>query len=64
MVKIHISYLHIYTEQLSDMAHELLHLQDKYDVTADSEDVESLRKALEELKAVVDNLPLAKKGNE
>lgn len=57
--RIHISYLDVYSKQLSQLTDELLFLQDKYEVTADLEQVERLSNQLEQLKTVVDNLPLA-----
>lgn len=57
--RIHISYLDVYSKQLSQLTNELLFLQDKYEVTADLEQVERLSSQLEQLKTVVDNLPLA-----
>lgn len=54
-----INYLHIYTKKAEQLKNELLHLQDVANVTADINDVEKFSKALEELKFVVDNLPLA-----
>lgn len=58
-MNVHISYLSEYTKKLSILKNELLDLQDKYEVTADIDDVEELSEALAELKFVVDNLPLA-----
>ena len=58
-MKVHVSYLSEYTKKLSILKNELLDLQDKYEVTADIDDVEELSEALAELKFVVDNLPLA-----
>lgn len=57
--KIHIDYLDVYSKQLSQLTDELLGLQDRGEVTADLEQVERLSSQLEQLKAVVDNLPLA-----
>lgn len=57
-MKIHINYLNIYAKQLSQLTNELLDMQSKYEVTADREGVESLSNQLEQLKAIVDNLPL------
>ena len=57
--RIHISYLNVYSKQLSQLTNELLFLQDKYAVTADLEQVERLSNQLEQLKTVVDNLSLA-----
>ena len=57
-MKIHIDYLSKYTKNLCQLKNELLSMQDKYEVTADIDDVEELSKVLEELKTVVDNLPL------
>ena len=58
-MKVHIGYLSEYTNKLSVLKNELLDLQDKYEVTADIDEVEELSTALAELKFVVDNLPLA-----
>lgn len=57
-MNVHITYLDVYTKQLTQLVNELLHAQDEYDVTADAEQVEKLSSVLEDLKAVVDNLPL------
>lgn len=56
---IHIDYLDVYSKQLSQLTDELLELQDNAEVTADLEQVERLSSQLEQLKAVVDSLPLA-----
>lgn len=58
-MEVHITYLDYYTKQLTHLVNELLDTQDRYDVTADLEQVEKLSNVLEELKTVVDNLPLA-----
>ena len=58
-MNVHISYLSEYTKNLSRLKDKLLDMQDKYEVTADIDQVEELSKVLEELKLVVDNLPLA-----
>ena len=58
-IKIHINYLDVYAKQLSQLTNELLGMQDKYDVTADLDQIERLSSQLEQLKAVVDTLPLA-----
>jgi chlorite dismutase len=58
-MKVHIGYLSEYTKKLSALKNELLDLQDKYEVTADIDEVEELSEVLEELRFVVDNLPLA-----
>lgn len=58
-MKLHINYLHIYTKKLTELKNELLHLQDTAEVTADIDDAIALHNALEELRIVVDNLPLA-----
>lgn len=58
-MKLHINYLHTYEKQITQLKDELLHLQDIAEVTANIDDAEALSKALEELKIVVDNLPLA-----
>lgn len=58
-IKIHINYLDVYAKQLSQLTNELLGMQDKYDVTADLDQTERLSSQLEQLKAVVDTLPLA-----
>ena len=58
-MEICISYLSEYAKKLSRLKNELLAMQDKYEVTADIDDVEELSNVLEELKTVVDNLPLA-----
>ena len=55
-VKIH---LDAYSRQLSHLTDVLLGTQDEYEVTADIAQVERLSTQLEQLKAVVDNLPLA-----
>lgn len=57
--RIHINYLDIYSKQLSQLTDELLELQDKAKVTVDLEQVERLSSQLEQLKTVVDTLPLA-----
>lgn len=57
--RIHINYLDVYSKQLSQLTDVLLGLQDKAEVTADLEQVERLSSQLEQLKTVVDNLPLA-----
>ena len=57
-MKVHITYLDVYTKQLSQLTNELLGMQDKYEVTADLEQVERLSSVLEDLKLVVDTLPL------
>lgn len=59
MFKLHINYLDAYSKQIRQLTDELLHLQDIAEVTADLDGVERLSSALEQLKAVVDNLPLA-----
>jgi hypothetical protein len=58
-MELHINFLHIHTKNIKQLTNELLHLQDIAEVTADADDAEELSKALEELKTVVDNLPLA-----
>ena len=58
-MKLHINYLHIYTKKAKELRNELLHLQDIADVTATLGDAEEFSQALEDLKLVVDNLPLA-----
>lgn len=58
-VKVHINYLDVYSRQLSHLTDVLLETQDEYEVTADIAQVERLSAQLEQLKAVVDNLPLA-----
>ena len=58
-MKVHITYLDVYTKQLSQLTNELLEMQDKYEVTADLEQVERLSSVLEDLKKVIDTLPLA-----
>ena len=58
-IKIHINYLDVYAKQLSQLTNELLGMQDKYDVTADLDQIERLSSQLDQLKAVVDTLPLA-----
>ena len=58
-MRIHITYLDVYTKQLSHLTNELLDMQDKHEVTADLEQVERLSSVLEDLKKVVDTLPLA-----
>lgn len=55
-IKIHINYLDVYAKQLSQLTNELLGMQDKYDVTADLDQIERLSSQLEQLKAVVDTL--------
>lgn len=57
--RIHIDYLDVYSKQLSQLTDELLGLQNRGEVTADLEQVERLSNQLEQLKTVVDNLPLA-----
>lgn len=57
--KIHINYLDAYTKQLSQLTSELVDMRDKYDVTVDLDQVERLSSQLEQLKAVVNTLPLA-----
>ena len=57
--RIHINYLDVYSKQLSQLTDELLGLQDKAEVTADLEQVERLSSQLEQLKTVIDNMPLA-----
>ena len=59
MIQLHINYLYIYTKKIQQLTNELLDMQDKYDITADIEQAEQLSAALEELKLVVDTLPLA-----
>lgn len=58
-VRVHITYLEVYTKQLNQLTNELLDMQDKYEVTADLEQVERLSGVLDDLKRVVDTLPLA-----
>lgn len=58
-IKLHINYLHIYTKKINQLKNELLSLQDEAEITADLEQAEELSKALEELKLVIDTLPLA-----
>ena len=40
-IKIHINYLDVYAKQLSQLTNELLGMQDKYDVTADLDQIAS-----------------------
>lgn len=51
--KIHLNYLDVYTKRLSQLENELLDMLDKYDVTADLDQVERLSNQLEQLKAVL-----------
>ena len=58
-MKVHINYLYLYARKLTELKNELLHLQDIAEVTADLDDATDLHNALEELRVVVDSLPLA-----
>lgn len=51
--KIHLNYLDVYTKRLSQLENELLDMLDKYDVTADLDQVERLSNQLEQLKSVL-----------
>lgn len=51
--KIHLNYLDVYTKRLSQLENELLDMLDKYDVTADLDQVERLSNQLEQLKDVL-----------
>lgn len=57
--KIHISYLGYYASKLSEIADSLSDSQKKYDVTADRDQVEQMKRQLERLQAVLNTLPLA-----
>ena len=57
--KIHISYLGYYASKLSKIADSLSDSQKKYDVTADRDQVEQMKRQLERLQAVLNTLPLA-----
>ena len=57
--KIHISYLGYYASKLSEIADTLSDSQEKYDVTADRDQVERMKHQLERLQAVLNTLPLA-----
>ena len=57
--KIHISYLGYYASKLSEIADSLSDSQKKYDVTADRDQVEQMKRQLERLQAVLNSLPLA-----
>ena len=57
--KIHITYLEKYIKELNQLTNELLNVQDKYEATADLDQMERLSSVLEDLKSVVDNFPLA-----
>lgn len=52
--KIHLNYLDVYAKQLSQLENELLDMLNKYDVTADLDQVERLSSQLEKLKTVLD----------
>ena len=56
--KIHISYLGYYASKLSEIADSLSDSQKKYDVTADRDQVEQMKRQLERLQAVLNTLPL------
>ena len=58
-MRIHISYLESYTRKLNQLSDELLNMQDKYEVTADINQVEELSETLERLKLIIETLPLA-----
>ena len=58
-MNLHINFLNIHTKNIKQLTNELLHLQDIAEVTADLDQAEELMQALEELKTVVANLPLA-----
>ena len=58
-VKLELNYLYHFTAKANNLKNELLSLQDMAEVTADLDDVQALSTALEELKQVVDTLPLA-----
>jgi predicted transcriptional regulator len=57
--KIHISYLGYYASKLSEIADSLSDSKKKYDVTADRDQVEQMKRQLERLQAVLNTLPLA-----
>ena len=57
--KTHISYLGYYASKLSEIADSLSDSQKKYDVTADRDQVEQMKRQLERLQAVLNTLPLA-----
>ena len=57
--KIHISYLGYYASKLSEIADSLSDSQKKYDVTADRDQAEQMKRQLERLQAVLNTLPLA-----
>ena len=52
--KLHLNYLDVYAKQLSQLENELLDMLNKYDVTADLDQVERLSSQLEKLKTVLD----------
>lgn len=58
-IKVHIRYLGYYAGKLSKLTSELSETMDKYDVTAERDHVERLKRQLEQLQAVLNTLPLA-----
>lgn len=58
-IKIPITYLDAYSKQIVQLTNELLDMQDKYDVTADIDQLERLSSQLEQLQAVIDTFPIA-----
>ena len=59
-LKLHINYLPIYLKKVNELTHELEHLQTIAEITTVKKDVENLTKALDELKAVLENIPTVK----
>lgn len=58
-IKVHISYLDNQAEQLRRLANELADMMNKYDVTADRDQVKQLNSQLTRLQDVLNKLPLA-----
>lgn len=52
--------LYIYAKQLNELNETLLNLQRIVDIAADPQDVECFLQALEQIKATVEALPLAR----
>lgn len=65
MTELEVNYLHIYQKELERLKNELLSLQRLPNIclTAKLEDVEQFEKAMAELKAVLETIPLKAKQN-
>ena len=57
-IKVHISYLDNHAEQLRRLANELSDMLNRYDVTADRDQVKQLGSQLTRLQDILSKLPL------